>query len=137
MKRVLLDTNVVLSFLTDRDPRQQARAAALFEDAASSRLRLLLHQSVASESVYVLLNLYRRPPATLRTILSDLVSLPGMDVVDAVSWRRVLSHWPDPFADFGDAVLAAVALEERVDAVATFDRRFATRMAKRKVAGAW
>ena len=33
MKRVILDTNVLVSFLTDRDAEQQAQAAALFEAA--------------------------------------------------------------------------------------------------------
>jgi len=33
VKRIVIDTNVVVSFLTDRDLRQQELAARLFQDA--------------------------------------------------------------------------------------------------------
>ncbi len=34
MKRVVVDTNVLISFLTDRNAEQQAQASELFEAAA-------------------------------------------------------------------------------------------------------
>ena len=49
MKRIVIDTNVVISFLTDRDLRQQQMAGKLFEDAASARLEVVLHQAGGSE----------------------------------------------------------------------------------------
>ena len=44
VKRVVLDTNVLVSFLTDRDAEQQEQAAALFETAAQGEAELILHQ---------------------------------------------------------------------------------------------
>ena len=55
MSRVLVDTNVLISFLTDRDLRQQEQAAKLFSRGRSTDV-LLLHQAVLTEMVFVLTN---------------------------------------------------------------------------------
>lgn len=125
MSRIVLDTNVLVSFLTDRDPEQQARAAALFEDAAAGEVEIVLHQMVITEVVYVLGNLYKVDALQIAQVLDDLLSLTGVRPVDEVVWTRVFELWPDQVGDFADAVLAAVTLEGRYDAVATFDRGFA------------
>lgn len=51
MKRVVLDTNVLVSFLTDRNAEQQEQASALFEAASSGKTELVLHQIVITELV--------------------------------------------------------------------------------------
>ena len=124
MSRVLLDTNILVSVLTDRDLEQQARASEIFEMAATGKVRILLHQIVISELVYVLSNLYRVRAEKVAAILSDLLATPGVETVAALSWPRVLDLWPRRVADFGDAALAAAALEKRNVAIATFDQRF-------------
>ena len=35
MRQILLDTNVLISYLTNRDPEQQKKAEALFEQAVA------------------------------------------------------------------------------------------------------
>ncbi len=57
MMRILLDTNVLVSFLTDRDAAQQEVAAGLFAQAAQNRARIILPQITATEMVFVLTNL--------------------------------------------------------------------------------
>lgn len=42
MKRIVVDTNVLVSFLTDRDAEQQEMAAALFEAAAHGEVQIVL-----------------------------------------------------------------------------------------------
>ncbi len=42
--RIGVDTNVIVSFLIDRSPGQQARAAELFAAAAAGDLHIVLHQ---------------------------------------------------------------------------------------------
>lgn len=122
MERVLLDTNVVISFLHRRSVQQQARVAALFEKACRGSVALLLHQHVLAETVYVLQNVYELPAGDVRDIVKDLCEMPGVERVDALGDRRLFDLWPQRVRDFGDAVLAAVALEQAC-AVATFDRR--------------
>ena len=137
MRRVLVDTNVLLSFLTDRNAAQQRQAAALLEEAASGASQLLLHQCVLTELVYVLRNLYERESRNVAAILRDLFELPGIEPVDALAWPRVLDLWPAPLKDFGDAVLVAAGVQHRADAVATFDRDLARRLSRFRLADYW
>lgn len=136
MKSVVVDTNLLISFLTDRDAEQQTRAAELFQASGRGEARLILHQAVISELVYVLGNLYRVPSEEIAATIDDLLRTPGVCPVDEVSWPRVLELWPQRCKDFGDAVLATVAAEGRHDAVATFDQRF-TRQLRKQGLSAW
>ena len=62
MKEILVDTNVLVSFLTDRDKDQQERAAELFLAAREREHSLILHSISISEAIYVLRNLYKVDP---------------------------------------------------------------------------
>ena len=135
--RIGVDTNVIVSFLTDRNPRQQARAAELFAAAAAGDLRIVLHQTVISESVYVLRNLYETKPANVAAILRDLLALPGVVTIDELVWSAVLSLWPRRIADFGDACLASAAKSHAFDALATFDTGFRKRIRRQGLATHW
>ncbi len=124
MKCVVVDTNVLISFLTDRNAAQQSEAAALFEQAAQGGTELILHQMVISEMVYVLANLYKVETTEIAGMIDDLLCSPGVRPIDDIVWSSVLSLWPGDFRDFADAALAAVMLEGHFDAVATFDQAF-------------
>lgn len=125
MRQVLVDTNVLVSFLTDRDPQQQERSSVLFAAAAEGRHELVLHQSVLTEMVFVLRHYYAIEPAAVNTTLAGLLALPGVVARDEIAWPLVLDLWPKELGSFGDACVAAAAQRCRCDAVATFDRRFA------------
>ena len=137
MMRVGVDTNVVLSFVTDREARQQEIAAQLFEHAVSGACRIVVPQTVISEGVYVLGNVYGVDPERVRAILRDLTRLPGVATVDAIDWDRVWDLWPGRLTDFGDACLAAVGRAGDFDELATFDQAFAARARRVGVASYW
>jgi len=130
MKRIVLDTNVVLSFLIDRVPQQQEDAARLFDDATAGIHTLILHQAVITEMVYVLRNLYSVDTTTVAKTLADLLGLPGIIPADEIAWSVLLDLWPESVPDFTDAMLAAVMTQRRYDAIATFDQPFSRRLAK-------
>lgn len=137
MRRVLVDTNVIASFLTDRNPAQQARAAALFEGAEARRVEIVVTQVVAAELVYVLQNLYGVPRAEAAATLRDLFALPGVRAVDTLPWPRVFKLWPAVLPDFADAALAAVCESEAGAAIATFDAAFRRRLSRLGIPSYW
>ncbi len=137
MRGVLIDTNVLLSFLTDRDPWQQGKAAELIQEASAGTMTLWLHQVVLIEMVYVLLNLYRRSPAETTSLLGELLQLPGVRPLDEAPWPRLLDLWPAVFTDFADSLLAAVLAERDLDSIATFDRRFSRRLRDQQLPTYW
>lgn len=137
MTRIGLDTNVVVSFLTDRDPEQQARAATLIRDATRGRHLVVVHQTVILETVYVLHNLYGVSPAVVSASMRDLLALPGVVTACRLDLSALWRTWPHRLDDFGDACLAVGADTESLDRLATFDAAFAERARQLGIESAW
>jgi len=124
VKKYIIDTNALISFVTDRNPDQQQKIAPLFESAANLKALILCHQYVLTEFIYVMDRVYHVPKEEIRRIINDLVDMPGIEVIHEIDFTAVLSCWPDPIPDFGDAVIASVS-KIRKSAIVTFDRKFA------------
>lgn len=137
MKRVGVDTNVVVSFVTDRDPAQQSRAAALFGAATAGECLIVLPQAVISEAVYVLCNVYAVKPEVVSAVMRDLMSLPGVVSVDQVDWPAIWRCWPRRVKDYGDACLTVVARSGGFELLATFDAELAKRARQQGAATYW
>lgn len=124
MRSIVVDTNVVLSFVTDRNATQQRAAERLFERAASGAVRTILLQAVLIEIVYVLQNLYKVSPAEIAGLVDDLLAMPNVGVENELPWQEVLDVWPGPIRDLADAVLVTVARLGGHE-LASFDRKLA------------
>jgi len=124
VSRVLVDTNVIVSYLLERSAEQQRRAAELIEAAEDPDRRLLLHQLVLAESAFVLLRIYEQPAAQVSAMLAKLLAIPGSEAVSDLNWPRALELWPIAVPDFQDAALISAAEMLRPESVATFDQSF-------------
>ena len=133
MTSLVLDTNALLSFVTDREPAQQEKVAGLFEKAARAEASLLCPQNVLTEFVYVMHRVYRTEPKLVRTMIVDLLDLPGVVVVNDLNYARLFALWPSRIPEYGDAVIAAVCLAHRGSSVVTFDRRLRSRLRMARV----
>lgn len=124
MKRVVIDTNVLISFITDRDLEQQKIASSLFIGASQYKYLILCPQNVLTEFVFVMDKIYNALPAKINEILNDFISMPGIEVIHDLDLKLVFSYWPKYFSDFGDAIVASVCKGIKGTSVATFDRKF-------------
>lgn len=137
MKEILVDANVLISFLTDRNEEQRQKAAALFRASVAREHTLILHTIVIVELVFVLLQIYKVAPADVAENVKELLAMPGVIPADEVAWSLVLERWPHSIASFGDAIVAAVAAQGLYDAVATFDRPLRKKLAKQGSVSYW
>lgn len=115
MRRLLLDVNVVLDVLLDRDPWGET-ASALWSAIESGKARGL----IPAHGVTTLHYLMRkgRGSAFADRGVSDLLSVFGVARVDANVLAAALSL---RFADFEDAVCAAAGASARCDLLVTRD----------------
>ena len=98
MKEILVDTNVLISFLTDRNKSQQEQAAALFRGAADREHTLVLHSITLVEMTAVftlvagtVLALSSLLPFTAGRPLALVITIAVvLFVVRLVSGRRVV-----------------------------------------------
>ena len=99
MKKHIIDTNALISFVTDRNPAQQAKIAGLFDSAARLKIRVLCPQNVLTEFVYVMDAVYHIGKVEIRDIISDFINLPGIEVVDHVNLKTLFELWPENIPD--------------------------------------
>jgi len=65
------------------------------------------------------------------------MAFPGLQLIDDCPWKRVMEVWPNSLPSLADAAIAAIALTNRYDTVATFDQELAKRLNDFGVAAYW
>jgi predicted nucleic-acid-binding protein len=128
MRRYLIDTNALISFVTNRNPEQQRFIAPLFESAAHMKALIFCHQHVLTEFIYVMDRIYQVPKDKIGQMIKDLIEMPGIEIIQDVDFKTITAWWPDPISDFGDALIAAAGKARRGSMVVTFDQKFAIRL---------
>ena len=128
MKKYIIDTNALISFVTDRNPDQQEKIASLFEQAAQIKVFLFVHQHTLTEFISVMEKVYSIPKKEIAQMISDFIAMPGIEVVNHIDFPLVLSWWPESIPDFGDAVIASVCKNTKGSMVVTFDRKCMERL---------
>jgi predicted nucleic acid-binding protein len=115
--RILLDVNVVLDVLADREPFAEDAAAVLAEVEAGNLQGYLAAHTVTTLHFLLVRHLGQ---ARARRALSDLLRLVELVPVDEDRIRHALAaDWPD----FEDAVQAACAEKAGVDYLVTRNKR--------------
>jgi predicted nucleic acid-binding protein len=117
----LVDTNILLRFLSGEPVRQAEAAKKLFSDAAAGEVVLDVSPVIVAETIYTLLSFYgvERKEAVEKLLM--LLRQPGLKIRDAAQVFSALERLRATNVGFADAFLAAGGAEENV-AVASFDR---------------
>lgn len=134
MKRYIIDTNALISFITDRNIDQQKRISILFEEASRLKTVLLCPQNVITEFVYVLDRIYNVPKTKINSMIYDIMITPGIEIVNELPLESLLDLWPSKISDFGDAVVVSLGFQLRGSIIATFDTSLRTILKKMKLA---
>ena len=128
MKNCIIDTNALISFVTDRNVAQQDKIARLLASATQLKVKVLCPQNVITEFAYVMDSVYRIDKAAIRGIVRDFIRLPGVEIVHQLSLKTLFTFWPEKVPDYGDAIIAALCQDTRGSSVATFDRKFKAKL---------
>jgi predicted nucleic-acid-binding protein len=123
MTNLLIDANALISFITDRIPRQTTIVADLIESASNLEMHITIIGSVINDLVFVLDGVYKCESRFIANIVRDLLKHPGIRFEHGCYPKRILQLWPDQIREYGDAILAAAAVELALP-VYTFDKRF-------------
>jgi predicted nucleic acid-binding protein len=122
-RRLLVDTNVLLRFLTGEPKAQAERARNLFNSAAAGEVVLEVPPVVVAEVCYTLESFYRVDRRELVDTLAALLSRRGVKVLEEAAVFDALKRLKEFKVGFADAFLAAIAAAEKIE-VASFDRDF-------------
>ena len=124
MKIYVIDTNALLSFITDRNIAQQDLIAEILQNAAELKEIVFCPQNVLTEFIYVMEKVYGVPKAQIHRMIKNFLSMPGIKIVHDIDLNILFSLWPKNIPDFGDAMVAAVCKANKGSIIATFDKKF-------------
>ena len=135
--QIVVDANVFVSFLIERNAKQRTVAKALIDSAGDGKIIAVVTQFAVFEVSYVLQSFYAIPTYDVATLVSEMMALPGLFVIDSCPWKKVFEYWPARLPGMADAATVAVAVANRYDAIATFDRKMLNRMRSLGIESYW
>lgn len=101
-----LDTNVLVRWIVDDDPRQSVRAQRLFEDAHEQGMPLFVPSTVMLELEWVLRSRYKFDKSTVLGTCNALLETQELEFQDEPALERALAFYRQNPADFADCVHA-------------------------------
>lgn len=123
MARLLLDTNVIVRFLTGDHPAHSPRSRSLFARAAAGDVTLAVTDLALAETVWVLQSFYKLDRGAIAAALKDLIESTGIEVENKAVLLSALRNFAQTDVNFVDAYHATIAAAESI-AIASFDRDF-------------
>lgn len=117
-----LDTNVVVRYLAQDDPRQSAAATRLFERVLTPDIPGFIPAVVLCELAWVLAECYDADRPQIRAAIETLLVAKQLAIETPDLVRRALRVWDQGGADFADALIGEVARANGVEKTVTFDR---------------
>ena len=117
-----LDTNVVIRYVTQDDPRQSAAATRLFEKVLSAENPGFVSAITLCEICWVLAESYGAERDRIRAVIEGLLGSKQVVVESGELAWKALRAWQGSAADFSDALIGEIAVAHGADQLVTFDR---------------
>ena len=120
----LLDTNVLIGFLTSDKTQKFRGVYALFKSLEQGDLRVELKLIVLFQVVFVLKSFYSVPREDIATGMLDILEYKGIIVKEKRIVRRTLELWHANKLDIVDCYLIASLEGDRQNILYSYDRDF-------------
>ena len=121
-----LDTNVLVRYLVQDEPKQATLATRLIESLTADEPGFVSHV-VLAETVWVLESCYNADSDRIRQVVDTLLRSSGIVVERAESVWRALRQFKQNDGDFADTLIAVSASDAGCRATYTFDKGAAKR----------
>lgn len=117
-----LDTNAIIRYVTQDDPRQSAAATRLFEKTLSAENPGFVSAITLCEICWVLAESYGADRDRIRAVIEGLLGSKQVVVESGELAWKALRAWQGSAADFSDALIGEIAAAHGAEHVATFDK---------------
>jgi predicted nucleic-acid-binding protein len=120
----LLDTNVLIRFLTSDKTQKFRGVYTLFESLERGDLRVELKLIVLFQVVFVLKSFNSVPVEDIASGMLDILEYKGIIIKDKRIVRRALTLWHDNKLDIVDCYLIACLEGDKQNILYSYDRDF-------------
>jgi len=121
IKRILIDTNLIVRYLIKDNKEQFKFAEEFFELVRIGKVKAYLEQTVFTETIFVLSNIYLIPRETIASTLFDLIMYKGIFNSEKDVLIESLNIFSDTKLHIVDCILVAKAKLEKIE-IKTFDK---------------
>lgn len=118
-----VDTNVLVRYLTQDEPRQARRATRFFEELAGTGGRCMVGPVVLCELVWVLHGAYGLSRSAIAHTLDGILSTAQIEVDRRDVVLAAVAHYRRGPGDFADYVIGESHARSGCETTVTFDRR--------------
>jgi len=122
-KEVVIDTNLLVRYLTDDEPQKAKAVDALLNSAAKGELKILIPSIVIAELVWVLESFYKMMAEDIAGLVEAILNTPGVDTQDKSVIKTALKLYRSKRIDFIDAWIIEFAKAKGAKRIYTFDRK--------------
>ena len=122
-KRAVIDTNILVRYLTNDDPSKAKAVDSLLNKAIKGELKILIPSIVIAELVWVLESFYEMRANEIAELVEAVVNTPGVEVTDKSIIIFALKLYRAKNMDFIDAWVIEFAKNNDVNTIYTFDKR--------------
>jgi predicted nucleic-acid-binding protein len=118
-----LDTNVLVRYIAQDDPRQSALAESFIESSCSEKNPAFINHIVLCETAWVLERCYGVGKEALTGILEKILKIEQFNIQGLEIVWRALKEFKKSSADFADCLLAQINLANGCEHSVTFDKK--------------
>ena len=118
-----IDTNVLVRYIVQDDPKQSKIATKLIESRLSIADKGFISSIVLCEVVWVLKRLYRQPKDRLLLVVKAILEAEAFEVEHRDCAWRAYYDFDEGLADFSDCYLARINKTYGASFTVTFDER--------------
>jgi predicted nucleic acid-binding protein len=120
----LLDTNVLIRFLTVDKSKKYKNLYAFFEAMEHGEIRVELKLIVLFQAIFVLKSFYGVPKAAIATEMLELFKYKGITIREKKKVKRTLELWREKNVEIVDCYLVACLETESQNLLYSYDRDF-------------
>jgi predicted nucleic-acid-binding protein len=117
-----LDTNVLVRYIAQDDPRQSAKAVQLIENECNEARPGFVTAVAIAELVWVLEECYRSAKAEIVAVLQRILRSRQLAVEGAETVWRAVRLFEASRADFADCLIDRIGAAHECEYTATFDK---------------
>jgi uncharacterized protein len=124
MKKVFIDTNILLRYLTKDDPVQYPHCRNLFKKAQNGEMLLVTSTLVIAELIWTLTSYYQVPKEQIIEKVSIIIGSAGVQIPEIEIIAEALVIYARKNIDYIDAYNAVLMRRLSLKAIYSYDQDF-------------
>jgi predicted nucleic-acid-binding protein len=133
-KDVVIDTNLLVRYLTDDEPQKAKAVDSLLNSAQKGEIKILIPSIVIAELVWVLESFYKMIADDISGLVEAILNTPGVDTQDKPVIKGALKLYRSKKIDLIDAWIIEFAKARGAKRIYTFDKKHFRDAAEMEVA---